>query len=178
MGRLGKRGNPEGHTSAHARASRLCLGPWEDPKHLRVWDSMACLSLHVSTQLICPKAAGLYWFSDISFIAPVQLLALTTLRYCLWLGTFKKKVLYLAPLVTAEWCRLTRGEAGGGRGLPGPQEQATALLMAETSLPTSALAWEHSAGEGRLGRWDALWSLVVCLSQCFRFMVRTQPQPS
>lgn len=38
--------------------------PWEDPKHLWVWDSMACLPLRVSTQLTCPKAAGLYWFSD------------------------------------------------------------------------------------------------------------------
>lgn len=39
-------------------------------------------------------------------MVPAQLLALTTPTYCLWLWTFKKKGLHLAPLVTAEWCHL------------------------------------------------------------------------
>lgn len=90
------------------------------------WHARPCVLAPSSPVL---KLLGFTGFPIVPFIAPVQLLALTTPTYRLWLGTCKKKGLPLAPSVGAELLNrdLTQGEerqgkAGEGRGKAGGRQ--------------------------------------------------------
>lgn len=87
------------------------------------WHARPCVLTPSSPVL---KLLGFTGFPIVPFIAPVQLLALTTPTYRLWLGTCKKKGLPPAPSVGAELLSrdLTQGEerqgkAGGRQGKQG-----------------------------------------------------------
>lgn len=148
---------PAGHAGADARASCLHSASGKTPNICGFGTPQhACPHVWAPSSPVL-KLLGFTGFLIVSFIPPVQLLALTTPTYHLWLGTFKKKGLHLAPSVPAEWWSSTvvlpkgrrgRGEAGarhGHRSKSQPSQSPPARRC-----PESLLTCEHGAGE-RLG---------------------------